>query len=137
MSAVEFRKTVYDYVTQNADNLFQTLSFSSSDKRITYISEIQNRVYQSWMKNEHIGKEYWMETSTIFPILANMYPHLEFVVYDLEQCTTSICCFSKNKNYSIWQMYHYTKIVSKNSVILLYDGYDHFDLLLKKPTMSL
>ena len=88
------------------------------------------------MSEKVVGMEYWFDVANLLPIVAMMFPNIQFMVYDMLLCTTT-CCSSCSKDSHTWDVVRYVKIPPISCVCLLYDGKNHFDaMFLKRNNLS-
>ena len=81
------------------------------------------------MNNINVSSEFWLDSGTIIPIISCMFPSICFNIYDVKQCTTSTCK-KANNSFPIFQSHNYMKYPCDKCVCLLYNGENHYGLLL-------
>ena len=126
-SVTILRKQIHDYSRDHVGDLFEGMKFSN-DGRKQFIFNIQKQIYQEWMNDSWIEEKYWLDVGNVLPILAKMFPHITFMVYDLKICTTSTCYAGPDQS-SLWNLYRFMKFPLEQSVCILYDGSKHFDFI--------
>ena len=107
------------------------MAFSTMESKTKYVTNISETIYQPWMRNDHVYYRYWLNSRTILPIIASMYPSICFIVYDTKLCTLSACKKDK-EDFPCCQSYNYMKYPCDNSICLLYNGENHYDLVIKR-----
>ena len=105
--------------------------FSSMESKNKFVNNVISKIYDPSINDDHASEKFWLDTGKVLPIIAHMFPSFVFVVYDEERCTTNMCKQDKNGNIQ-WGNLNYLKVGDTRSIMILYNGYNHFDNLMLK-----